>query len=97
MPKTYTIYITSHALTKGILKMEAVKDEKCGGQFPWRLYGMPFSTYTYKEGNDYHFTAEAALAHAEGMRQRKVAPLRKQLHRLENLTIAIVTVENQCL
>ena len=74
------VWITRYALTKGIIKKEAhtthSKSMICvNGKFP-----------EYFHSNDWHETKEAAIVKAEDMKDKKIASLKKQLKKMENLT-----------
>lgn len=79
-------WITKYALTQGILGIDA---KECGSngmiEDTDRSHG-PFNYY-HGEGRDWHRTEEAALARAEQMRQDKLVSLRKQITKLERMTI----------
>jgi len=74
-------YVTKYALTMGILELEVedaddgmIKDTR--GQFP---------SYYHGEGKEWHRTREAAVKRAEVMRTKKIASIKKQLAKIENL------------
>lgn len=76
------IWITKYALTDGIVEKEAkglngrLKVED--GLFPWYLSPKD-------EGKNWHRTKESAIARAEVMRNKKIASLKKQIEKLENM------------
>jgi hypothetical protein len=78
------IYVTKYALTQGIWAVEAEKAPskrnyvRTVGQFP---------TYYYK--GQWCPSRKSALDHAEQMRIKKIASLRKQIKKLENMTIEV--------
>ena len=73
------IYNTKYSLTKGILLQEG---ELLMGNVV-RVGEGPYATYL--PSNDWHTTKEAAIARAEQMRDNKIASLKKQLKRLEEM------------
>lgn len=78
------IWISKYALSAGITEHEC-EAPKEGSD---RVYpGAPFMAfYGFTLGKDAHDTREGAVAAAEKMRKRKVASVRKQLQRLEDMT-----------
>lgn len=76
MPK---FYVTKYALGSG--GIFAIESEEPEGRLLKDT--RPYGTYFHGEGNDWHRTAEAAIARAEEMRVKKLASLRKQLAKLE--------------
>ena len=82
MPSTqpFYVYVTKYALTQGILGKKVcttqsagyvVVSDKCS-----EGYHTPF----------WHETYEAATKHAESMRTKKIASLKKQLLKMKSLT-----------
>ena len=72
------VWNSKYALTKGLTAHNA---EDCGGGMVkigplWYLHG---------EGKEWHRTKESAVARAEQMRQQKIASLKKQIAKLENM------------
>jgi len=74
------VWITKYALSAGITEHEAeIRDGKA---FP----GAPFMSYTsFKMGRDAHLTREEAVAAAHSARKEKIASLKKQMAKLEEL------------
>ena len=81
-----TVYITKYALTQGIIKTEAELSVVNGVTYASRRErdGYVFTT-------EYALTEEAAIAKAEKMRTRKLVALKKQVAKLANLDIKVVT------
>lgn len=78
------VWITKYALTKGIFTLEVevctqnaslVYATKPGPLQEREYYGKPY----------WHETLDEAREHAEGMRVRKIASLRKQIAKLQEL------------
>ena len=80
MARTGKVFITTYALTKGILikKVEFSKEEPdmCIDKTGW------YNIYYHKP--EWHITLGEALAKANDMRTKKIASLKKQISRLEN-------------
>lgn len=74
------IWITKYALSKGIVVEHA---EHRGGDL-WVFSGGFVDSRL--EGRDWHRTEESAMACAEEMRVKKIASLKKNISKLENLT-----------
>jgi hypothetical protein len=78
------IYITKYALTDGIVESEA---EINGGMAVVRKqYSGGLDQYFHGEGKDWHLSKESAIAKAEDMRLKKIASVKKQLSKLEELS-----------
>lgn len=86
--KTY--YITKYALTKGILEVEGVVEEK--GYMSPPLYAKGHYGYFYKP--DYHETLEEAIKQACTMRIEKVKSLEKQIEKLQTKDLTKVKKPN---
>ena len=82
-----TVYITKYALSKGILKVEAIIDGMDAVYNPYRAYP---SRYAHGFGNECHRPLESAMKRAEDMRLKKVASLNKQLHKIATTAIPVV-------
>lgn len=76
--KTY--YLSKYALSDGI---KAVESDDTGSDYI-RPHGY-VSFYSYKLGRDIHETEAAAKAEAEKMRVKKIASLKKQIAKLEQM------------
>jgi hypothetical protein len=81
-----TAYVTAYALTMGIQKVEALHcvstDEN--------MIVYPFDVgHSFAHDNEWHFTAEEAVARAEEMREKKIASLKKQIAKLEKLEFKV--------
>ena len=75
-----TRWITKHALTGGILKYETSISDLGGG----RMIRVENSYQCFHKPYWYDTEAEA-LAHADQLRLKKIASLKKQIERLEAL------------
>ena len=75
-----TAWVTKYALTSGVKVVE-------GHVYPDYPSMFVNSTNTNESyhGNDWHTSEEAALARAEEMRMKKIASLKKQMAKLENM------------
>jgi len=80
--KRFTAFISKYALTTGIKIIAAEACETPGmiadTENRWR-------SYYHGEGREWHRTREAAVARAEELRVAKIASLKKQITKLENL------------
>lgn len=84
------VFITKYALTEGIQEMEA---EDCSKEVENHKDKMimvkgnasedKWICDTYYHGNDWHTTREAAVAHAEEMRKKKIVSLQKSIKKLQ--------------
>jgi hypothetical protein len=86
----FTAWITSHALTTGIVKTKVLP------VFDWskgavQLVLPRFPQFARGEGKQWHRTEGSALLMAEKMRMREIARLKAQLHRLENYKVKVIT------
>lgn len=74
------IWVTKYALTSGIFEAEAEIDED------WNMASIPSRTYlSTLHGKDWHRTVEEAMKRAEEMRVKRIASLRMQIKKLEEL------------
>ena len=73
-------YITKYALTSGIEEIESDFCNK-GDQF-WHIRGR----YKIYRENEIFQTREEAVADANMRKERKIASLKRQIQKLENLT-----------
>lgn len=74
------IWISKYALSGGITEHEA--EIRGDNAFP----GAPFMSFTYfKMGRDAHLTREEAVAAAHAARKKKIASIKKQITKLEEL------------
>ena len=76
-------WITKYALSEGI---HVVDGEVCHNI---RSTMLKYGNHSYAHGKDWHRTQEKAIKRAEDMRQMKIASIRRQLSKLENMTFAI--------
>ena len=78
------VWITKYALTTGIIETEA---EECG----YDMIHVPGAdvthSYYHKEGKEWHRTKEAAITRAQEMRRAKISSLKKQIDKLEKMSI----------
>jgi hypothetical protein len=86
-PKLIRIWATKYALTHGITVHEVEEPSpdstvRVIGSQPWNIQ------YFHGEGKEWHRTQKDAMNRAEVMRKAKVASIRKQLAKLESLTIS---------
>lgn len=75
-----TVWVTTYALTKGILVADDA--EVCSATM------IASKRLGYHHGNDWHRTEAAAIARAEEMRVAKIASLERQIAKLRKLTFA---------
>jgi hypothetical protein len=78
------IYVTKHALTRGIEEYGDAEIDETRAHVDGRELGMHFALYFH--GNEWHKTKAEAIARANLMRDQKIASLRKQIAKLESLT-----------
>lgn len=79
-----TAYITKYALIGGITEKEGMIGEDCKTMFVTVKNSFGFSECFH--GDDWHTTMESAVAKAESMRLKKIASMKKQIAKLEQLT-----------
>ena len=80
----FTAYVTRYALSTGIRQITAVQS----GNFHNMVHeeGRRHINY-HGEGKDWHRTWNGAVKRAEEMRRAKLASLRKQMKKIEGLTL----------
>ena len=78
------VFITKYALTEGIKEIETDIRKNEVGNYEYVLYG---NHYFFHIGSDAFTDKSEALKKAEEMRQKKVASLRKQIEKLEKLSL----------
>jgi hypothetical protein len=83
MAEKIKAWITKHALTEGIVMVDA----EVSGEGRTISYGHPGFSVQYAHGKDWHRTPEAAIARAEEMLAAKIKSLKKSIEKLECLTI----------
>lgn len=77
-------WITTWALSSGIVEVEAEVAKTCAGMI---IYGEGVSQrYIHGEGKNWHRTREKAVEAAEVMKLKKISSLRKQISKLGKLT-----------
>lgn len=74
------VWITKYALSEGIVEVDT---EVCTGDMIQTHEKWP--RYFHGEGRGYHTEKQSAINHADKMRQKKIASLKKQIERLEKL------------
>jgi len=85
-----THWITKYALTEGILALEGAEEtgdgylSKKGSHF-----GEWHERSHFYGGNDWHANEAQAVAHAEQMRLKKIASLKKSLRKMEGLSFSL--------
>lgn len=75
------VYITKHALTKGICEMEVCDMSEDGAS----VFGKAWDEAYHGEGKEWHRTKEGAIKRAEEMRIKKIKLLEKQIEKLKAL------------
>lgn len=81
-PRTY--YLTKYALSDGVRSVNGCLSHK-GGCMVGHIEGYPMWT-SFELGKDIFVTLPEAIADADARRVRKIASLKKQIAKLENLT-----------
>lgn len=76
------VWIAKYALTKGIFEMDVESQSEDGKS----VYGKAWNQCFYGQGVEWCETKSAAIARAEEMRKKKIASLKKQIEKLENMT-----------
>lgn len=82
------VWITKHALTQGIWEVDAALSGTSKNMIQVRRDkndNHPWSAMYYHKG-EWHEKKEHALAHAEDMKERKLASLRKQIAKISKLS-----------
>lgn len=80
-------WVTKYAFSDGVIAVD--------GHIPHYInkkvfcYAAMGSIDINVHGNDWHRTKEAALEHVENQRKKKIASLKKQIEKLENMAIII--------
>jgi hypothetical protein len=83
--KSFTAWVTTHALTSGIKVVEAKLGADDDTFIEYSVRGFWFHAHS----QDWHQTPEAALARAEEMRQEAIVALKKRLAKLEKITFTV--------
>lgn len=87
--KTFTAWITTSALTQGILEVVGAQSPSWPNNF---VYVHPVTgreRWVLGENKGWHRTRESAVAKAELQRVNRIKRLRKELARLESLQFAV--------
>jgi hypothetical protein len=81
--ETVHAWVTKYALSTGIFEIDGEVNHKISSSMlSWRAEdGWSMSAH----GANWHRTREEAIAHAEKMRSKKIASLKKQIAKLERL------------
>lgn len=80
-------YVTSYALTLGILEVEARTLDNCNTMIEYSH--RPFYVQ-YAHAGEWFTSRDEAIADAESQRTKKIASLRRQLAELEGLRFDVV-------
>ena len=86
-------YVTKYWATCGIQRVVAVKitDQ---GMLICKVKGcVNGRDYYHGEGREWHFALADALSHVEMLRSKKIASLKKQLAKIETLSVKVVEME----
>ena len=75
------VWITKYALSRGIFEMDAERQSEDGKS----VYGKAWEQCYHGQGVEWHKTKAAAIARAKEMRKKKIASLKKQIEKLENM------------
>ncbi|MFH1556822.1 MAG: hypothetical protein ABII76_18525 [Pseudomonadota bacterium] len=86
-----TFWVSSHALTSGIVKVEA-EEPNSNNPSVLQIKGKAgrYDDYLHGEGLEWHRSESAALARADKMKTKRLASLKKQIEKLETTPIKIV-------
>jgi len=79
------VWITTYALTEGILEREVEHRESNPSVVVIVNTGSCYGSAFFGEGKNWHRTRESAIAKAEAMRVAKIKSLKKKLAELEAL------------
>lgn len=74
------VYVTKYALTQGILELEGSVDEEHSTMFV-----VPGAFRRYYHKPFWHETREDAVKHADTLKASKIASIKKQIKKLEEL------------
>ena len=85
------VWITKYALTDGILEGEIIAEHKIR-ENPIEYKSRYLCRNTegdqfYLDGDDFCYTHECAIEKAKEMRQKKIASLKKQIKKLEEMRL----------
>lgn len=76
--KTLTAWITKYLFTRGIFSTTV---EDCGD----KMVKDTVTSMSYYHNNEWHRTREEAVKHAEKMRKRKIASLKRSIEKIKAL------------
>jgi hypothetical protein len=80
-------YTTRYALTNGIEVIDIPAEPDPDGYLGY-ISNHPWRQYSYSK-KEWHRTPEVAIARANEMRLKKIASLKKQIAKLENMTFEV--------
>ena len=82
------IYITKYALTRGIIEVEIVEIKNLDTTNGWLRIHLPSAMIDDSFGpQEWAASRVVAVTRAEEMREAKIAPLRKQIAKLEGMSL----------
>ena len=89
MTKGKTIFVTKYALSEGAIR-EYEQDPDHVNDAKYMVVKDPkgLNGTSLFHGNDWHTTREEAIKRVEEMRRRKIASLKKQIKKLEQLRVS---------
>lgn len=80
------LFVTTYALTAGIMEVEAEIASTSSSMIVWRNAGVRYDSHSHGEGKQWHRTREAAVVKANAMKVAKIASMKQSLKKLESLT-----------
>ena len=80
-----TVFVTKYALTSGIQEVEGEPWDNSPDMFCETRTSGQYSSNFHGEGKEWHRTKEGASAKAEAMRTRKIASLKQQITKLQEM------------
>jgi len=82
------VWITKYALTSGTFEAEAeIASSSKDGQMI-RIGGKnSYGNYYHGEGKEWHRTKDSALDRLGALKEKKIASLKKQIKKIESITI----------
>lgn len=86
MAEKETFYITKYALTRGILKVKGTFVDG-GGTYrdDYARISTPIASRNCFWYPDYYLTLEGAITRAETLKRNKIASLKRQLKKIQNI------------
>lgn len=80
------VWITKYAITSGIFETEVIKSmSEFEDMISYNSYSDNKSNIEHCHKPDWHVDKESAIKRAEEMRIKKIASLKKQITKLENM------------